>query len=128
MNTVFRECSGNHIKGVIPHKIVSGIVFTPELGIPGRLRFSAEWNKTGAYYNNVANEIDLVQTESASIYNGSVSWTAPSEKWTVTLDGRNLTSKLYALAGLQLANATRPSVTGYINEPRQVTLRVKVDL
>ncbi len=127
-NTVFRECSGNRIKGVVPHKIVSGFVFTPELGIPGRLRFSAEWNKTGAYFNNVANEIDLVQTESASIYNGSVSWTAPSEKWAVTLDGRNLTDKLYVLAGLQLANATRPSVTGYINEPRQVTLRVKVDL
>jgi iron complex outermembrane receptor protein len=126
-NTTFRECSGNHIKGVIPHKIVSGLLFSPRLSIPGRLRFSAEWNNTGAYFNNVANEIYLVQTEAASVYNGSIAWSAASDKWGLTLDCRNITDKVYVLAGLQLASAVRPAVTGYINEPRQLTLRFKMD-
>lgn len=124
---VFRDCSGNHIKGVIPHKIVTGFAYTPELPLPGRLRISGDWSMTGAYFNNVANSIYLVQTQAADIYNGSISWTAPDDKWSLTLDGRNLANKHYVIAGLQLSSPVRPAVTGYINEPRQVTLRFRMN-
>ena len=112
----------------MPYKIVTGLVFTPSIAaVPGQFRFSADWDRTGPYFNNVANEIYLVQTVGSDIYNGSISWAAPGNKLSVTLDGRNLANTHYVLAGLQLASAVRPSVTGYINEPRQIMLRVRKD-
>jgi iron complex outermembrane receptor protein len=62
-----------------------------------------------------------------SIYDASISWTDPDERWRIAIDGKNITNKHYVLAGLQLASPVRPSVTGYINDPRVVLLRATVN-
>jgi iron complex outermembrane recepter protein len=127
-NTTFRDCSGNKLKGLIPEKIVAGIRYSPTLGfIPGQLRFTGSWHYNDHYFNNVANEGPLVQTQAVDIYNASIGWYSDDNRWNVLLDGRNLADKHYVLAGLQLAHPTQPSVTGYINEPRQVVLRLGVN-
>lgn len=68
-----------------------------------------------------------MQTDPASIYNATVSWTSPDGHWRAAVEGRNLTNKHYVLAGLQLASSVRPAVTGYINDPRVVLLRLGID-
>lgn len=120
----FRDCSGNKIKGLVPEKVVAGFRYAPQLPMPGQLSIVGSWTYSDKYYNNVANEIDLVQTQAVDLYNGSISWTDAEGRWNVSLEGRNLSDKHYVLAGLQLASPVRPAVTGYINEPRQVVLRV----
>lgn len=124
---VFRDCSGNRIKGLIPEKYVAGFRYSPLLPIPGELSFVGSWNYNDKYYNNVANEIDLVQTQAVDLYNASIGWISPDTRWNVSLEGRNLADKHYVLAGLQLSHPTTPAVTGYVNEPRQVVLRVGVN-
>jgi iron complex outermembrane receptor protein len=125
-NTVFRDCSNGKIKGLVPQKEVVGFTYSPRLPIRGQLRFMGEWNHTGHYFNNVANEGPLVQTDAVDLYNGAISWSDENDHWRVSLDGRNLTDKHYVLAGLQLASPVRPAVTGYINDPRVILLRVGV--
>jgi iron complex outermembrane receptor protein len=126
-NGVFRDCSDNKIKGVIPGKEMLGFMWTLPLSLPGEFRLQGQWTHTGHYYNNVANEGPLVQTLPVSIYDASISWTDPDERWRIALDGKNIANKHYVLAGLQLANPVRPSVTGYINDPRVILLRATVN-
>jgi iron complex outermembrane recepter protein len=127
-NTTFRDCQANKLKGLPPEKWVLGVRYAPKIGaLPGQLRFTGSWHYNDYYYNNVANEGPLVQTEAIDIYNASIGWYSDDNRWNVLLDGRNLADTHYVLAGLQLAHPTQPSVTGYINEPRQVVLRLGVN-
>jgi iron complex outermembrane recepter protein len=121
----FSDCSNRHIKGLIPNKTVLGAIYSPDIPfVPGQFSLTGQGDHTGHYFNNVANEGPLVQTDAATIYNASLRWTAPSDVWYVTVEGKNITNKLYVLAGLQLASAVIPSVTGYINDPRTVLVRI----
>jgi iron complex outermembrane receptor protein len=124
-NTQIVDCSDRKIKGVIPAKVIAGFTFEPELEIPGQLRLAADVDYTDSYFNNVANEGPLVQTKKATLVNGSIAWDAPDGHWTVILEGRNIFNKHYVLAGLQLASAAIPSVTGYINEPALYDIRIR---
>jgi iron complex outermembrane recepter protein len=126
-NTQFRDCSDGKIKGLVPAKTVVGLTYTVPLSIPGELRLIGQWNHTGHYFNNVANEGPLVQTEAVDIYDGSIAWTDDANRWRVSLEGKNLANKHYVLAGLQLASPVQPAVTGYINDPRVVLLRIGVN-
>ncbi len=126
-DTTFRDCSGNKIKGLIPSRIVAGFRYTPPLTvIPGAVTITGTWLYNDKYYNNVANEGPLVQTQRVDLYNGGISWSNDDHRINVALEGRNLADKHYVLAGLQLASAVQPAVTGYINEPRQIVLRAGV--
>jgi iron complex outermembrane receptor protein len=124
-NGAFSNCEDNKIKGLIPNKSVLGVMYKPEIPfVPGQFSFLAQGDHTGHYFNNVANAGPLVQTEAVTIYNASIRWTDPSDKYYITVEDKNLTNKLYVLAGLQLASAAIPSVTGYINDPRTILVRV----
>ena len=124
---VFTECSNRKIKGVIPAKVVVGGTYSPELDIPGHFTIAADLNYTDKYFNNVANEGPLVQTPTTKLLNGSITWETPDKHWAVILEGKNLTNKHYVLAGLQLSNPVRPTVTGYPGDPRVVDIRVKTN-
>ena len=125
-NTTFRDCQSNKLKGLIPERYVAGFRWTPNLPFPGQLRINGAWYYNDHYFNNVANEGPLVQTQAVDIYNASIGWTSEDDRWNVLFDCRNVADKHYVLAGLQLANATQPAVTGYPNEPRAYILRFGV--
>jgi iron complex outermembrane recepter protein len=124
-NTTITDCQDKKIKGLIPAKVVAGFTFEPELDLPGQLRLRAEYGYTDNYFNNVANQGPLVQTPEIKLVNAAIAWTTEDERWTVSLEGRNVFNKHYVLAGLQLANAVRPSVTGYPGEPRVLLVRLR---
>jgi iron complex outermembrane receptor protein len=120
------ECGDNEIPGQIPTKTTVGFRFAPELPLPGEFVLNGSWVYHSHYFNNIANEGPLVQAQEASIYNLTLSWTSPSERYNAGIDVRNLTDEHYVWSGLQLAHPTSPSVTGYINAPREVQFRVGV--
>jgi iron complex outermembrane receptor protein len=120
------ECGDNEIPGQIPTKTTLGFRYTPALPLPGEFVVNGSWVYTSHYYNNIANEGPLVQAQEANIYNLSIGWTSPSERYNAGLDIRNLTNEHYVWSGLQLAHPTHPSVTGYINPPREISFRVGI--
>lgn len=121
------ECSDKLIKGLIPEKIVAGFRYSPQLPIRGEVRITGSWHYTDAYENNTSNDGPLTRTQAVDLYNASLGWAADDGRWNVTLDGRNLANKHYVLSSVQLSNATQPAVTGFINEPRRVMLRLGVN-
>lgn len=122
------ECSGNEPKGVIPVKSNLGIRFRPDLGwLPGQLSLNASWAHNDMYYNNVANELDIVQTPQLDLYNATLSWSDASGRWNVAVEGRNLADKIYRQAGLQTSNPIQPAVVAYPGPRRTVIARVGIN-
>lgn len=120
------DCRDKELVGLIPWKGMLGFRYTPSLPIPGFVRLTGSWNYHDKYQNNVANT-PLVYTVEASIYNASVGWQSPEEKWDLALDVRNLTDKHYSLAGLQQSHPVRPAVSAFPNPPREIVFRVGVN-
>ncbi|MBX3564182.1 MAG: TonB-dependent receptor [Sphingomonas sp.] len=124
---VWVDCTNNEIKGLPKAKISLGFRYAPTLGDGwGKVTIAGNWDHTSKVYNNISNQPALVQTAPLDLFNGSIGWRSEDRVWSVSLEGRNLADKRYVLAGLLSANATRPAVTGYVGEPRQVMLRVGV--
>ena len=122
---VFVDCTDKRIKGLPKFKAGTGFRFSPRIAaLPGRLSFNGNWDHTSKTYNNIANEPELVQTKKLDLFNGSIAWRSEDNKWSASLEGRNLTNKHYVLAGLLRSDPVNPTVVGYIGEPRQVLLRV----
>jgi iron complex outermembrane receptor protein len=120
------DCSGKHIKALPPRKWTVGFKYSPSLPIPGKLTFNGSWLYTSYFYNNLSNELDIVQSHEANIYNASLGWVSGSGKWITSLDGRNLADKHYVVHAIQQASPTAPAITGYPNPPRTIDLRIGV--
>ncbi len=118
------DCGDNEIPGQIPTKTTLGFRYAPTWSVWGSLVFNGSWVYTSAYYNNIANEHALVQAQESDIFNLTMSWTSESDRWNAALDVRNLTDEHFIWSGLQLAHPQYPSVTGYVNAPREVFFRV----
>ena len=126
-NGAFADCSHKKIKGLMPGKEVLGVDYILPLPIPGQLSITAQGTHTTHYYNNVANEGPLVQTYPVTIYNASLIWNDAEGHWRSSLEVTNLTDKHYVVAGLQLSSPVAPSVTGYVNDPRVILVRLDYD-
>lgn len=120
---VWGDCTNNEIKGLPKAKISLGFRYSPTLGGLGKLTFAGNWDHTSKVYNNISNQPALVQTGTLDLFNGSIGWRSEDRVWSFSIEGRNLADKRYVQAGLLSANATRPAVTGYVGEPRQVMFR-----
>jgi anaerobic selenocysteine-containing dehydrogenase len=103
-----------------------GFKYSPDLQMPGTLTLNGSWLYHSFFYNNLSNELDLVQAHEASVYNASISWVDDQGRWRVSLEGRNLSDKHYVVNAVQQASPTAPAVTGYPNAPRTYGLRVGV--
>jgi outer membrane receptor protein involved in Fe transport len=69
--------------------------------------------------------VDLVQTPKVDLFNASISWDSEDKRGRVSLEGKNITDKRYALESLQIASAIQPSITTYPNDPRTFDVRVR---
>jgi iron complex outermembrane recepter protein len=124
---VFQQCEDNKLKGLIPQTETVGVDYTPPIPIPGKIHLLGQARHTGYYFNNVANQGPLVQTQAVTLYDASIAYNDPTGHYRVSLDGKNLADKHYVTAGLQLASAATPSVTGYVNDPRTIMVRLQAD-
>ncbi|MBS0418815.1 MAG: TonB-dependent receptor [Proteobacteria bacterium] len=124
---VFQQCENRKLKGLIPGSETLGVDYSPPIPIPGKVHLLGQARHTGFYYNNVANEGPLVQTQAVTLYDASIAYNDPTGHYRVSLDGKNITNKHYVAAGLQLASPLIPSVTGYINDPRTIMVRLQAD-
>lgn len=124
-NTSIVDCQDRDLKGLIPVKTTVGFTYDLPIGVPGTLSLGADWQHVDKYWNNVSNTLPLTATPAHDLLNGFVSWRSPSERWAVSLEGRNLTDEEFILSTVQIANAVSPSITAYANDPRSVLLRVR---
>ena len=124
---VFQQCENRKLKGLIPGSETLGVDYSPPIPIPGKVHLLGQMRHTGFYYNNVANEGPLVQTQAVTLYDASIAYNDPSGHYRISVDGKNITDKHYVAAGLQLASAATPSVTGYVNDPRTIMVRLQAD-
>ncbi len=119
------DCTDRRIKGLPKFKAGTGLRFSPVIAsLPGRLTFNGSWDHTSKVYNNIANEPELVQTPPLDLFNASIAWRSPDNRWSASLEGRNLSNKHYVQAGLLRSDPIKPAVVGYIGEPRQFMLRL----
>jgi len=127
-NTVIVDCSGKHLKALVPRKFSLGIKYSPVIAfIPGQVTFNGSWNYNSRYYTNLSNQLEVFQPEQADIFNASISWADPSGRYKAALEGRNIADSHYIMNGVQLASPTAPQITGYPNEPRTIMFRVGVN-
>lgn len=124
---VFQQCENRKLKGLIPQDETLGFDYTLPLPLPGKFHLLGQLHHTGYYYNNVANEGPLVQTVPVTLYDASIAYNDPSGHYRISVDGKNITDKHYVTAGLQLASPATPSVTGYVNDPRTIMVRLQAD-
>jgi iron complex outermembrane recepter protein len=124
---VFQQCEKNKLKGLIPQTETVGVDYSPPVPIPGKIHLLGQARHTGFYYNNVANQGPLVQTQAVTLYDASIAYNDPTGHYRVSVDGKNLANKHYVTAGLQLASPAIPSVTGYVNDPRTIMVRLQAD-
>ena len=74
-------------QGAGPRKWTVGFKYSPHLRFPETLRFNGSWLYHSFFYNNLSNELDLVQAHEASLYNASISWVDQQGRWRVSLEG-----------------------------------------
>lgn len=63
-----------------------------------------------------------IDTGGYALWNASVLWYSPEERWTLGLHGKNLGDKRYRVAGYNFPATGEGEVIGYYGEPRTVTL------
>ena len=86
------------------------------------IEVSANWLR--AQFADVANN-PLLRMPAQNYLNGDVSWRSPDRHWSVSLRGKNLTGKSYAL--LRQAIPALGLDASYYNPPRTILLTVRHD-
>ena len=114
------------LKALPPEKWTIGFKYSPRLPLPGQLSFNGAWLHHSKFWNNLANELDLVQAHERDLYNASISWVDDEGRWKAAIEGRNLANTHYIVNAVQLAHPISPSITGYPNPPRTVQFRLGV--
>lgn len=90
----------------------------------GTLGFNANWTYTDEFFNDIFNSEASVH-ESVGLLNASINLRAASDRWRVSVFGRNLTDEIYQASGLGVANIWSYSVYG---APRTYGLEVVLKL
>jgi iron complex outermembrane recepter protein len=118
--SVYRNCSGKSLKGVAPWRALGG--FTWKLPVPGAggFRLGSTVTYTDKFYNDVYNN-EITASKRRTLLDGFVSYTTENNRWTATLEGKNLTDKHYYATALAIGTV----VVAYPNDPRTITGRIK---
>ena len=89
---------GDHLINTPETSISIGLEYSMPLGGGSSLRFRGDYTYKSRIYNNSENTPILIQP-SISLLDGSVSWISSSERFKVTLGGKNLTDEEYLITG-----------------------------
>lgn len=114
------DCSANKLVGLAPLKALVGVVYSPDLAIPGKLRFSLSVNYSDKYENSVAN-VALAATTSHSLVDASINYNLPDNHWAFSLEGRNLTNVHWFSTAVQDGK----SVAVYPDDPLTLIFRAR---
>jgi iron complex outermembrane recepter protein len=121
------DCSGKHLKALVPRKMTLGIKYSPAVSfMPGKLTFNGSWNHNSEFFTNLSNERAVFQPEQADLFNASIAWVSEDGKYKAALEGRNIANSHLIMNGVQLASPTAPQITGYPNDPRTLMFRLGV--
>ncbi|SDB91298.1 iron complex outermembrane recepter protein [Paraburkholderia lycopersici] len=114
------DASGNSFYRTPHTTITAGLDYRVPVPEPvgGSLLFSTDWSyRSGIYYNAVIQN-DPVQKEGGyTLGNVSLTYSAPSKKWDVTVYVNNVLNKSYVILSQVAANGAYPTALG---EPRYV--------
>jgi iron complex outermembrane receptor protein len=113
------DCSANPLIGLAPLKALVGVVYSPDLNIPGKLRLSLSVNYSDKYQNSLDN-VALAATTSHSLVDASINY-APDDHWAFSLEGRNLTNIHWFSTAAQDGN----SVAVYPDDPLTIVARAR---
>jgi iron complex outermembrane receptor protein len=116
------DCSANQLIGLAPLRALGGVVYTPALPIPGKLRVSLSLNYSDKYQNSVPG-VAIAATTSHTLVDASINY-APDDHWSFTLEGRNLTNIHWFSTAAQTAN----SVVVYPDDPLTAVFRARYKL
>ncbi len=114
------DCSTDKLIGLAPLKALLGVVYSPDLPIPGQLRFGLSANYSDKYENSLLG-VDLAATGSHTLIDASINYDLPGNHWTFSLEGRNLTNVHWFSTAVQ----DGPSVAVYPDDPATVIARAR---
>ncbi len=114
------DCSTDKLVGLAPLRALLGLVYAPELPIPGQLRFGLSINYSDKYQNSILG-VQLAATNSRSLVDASINYDLPDNHWTLSLEGRNLTNVHWFSSAVQDGN----SVAVYADDPATVIVRAR---
>ncbi len=77
------DCSADRLIGLAPLKALAGLVYAPDLPIPGQLRFGLSLNYSDKYENSLVG-VDLAATGSRTLVDASVNYDLPDGHWSLS--------------------------------------------
>jgi iron complex outermembrane receptor protein len=105
VNGVLTDVSYLDLKGAPKWSYSAGVSWTLPLQIPGSVTVNADVSRRSRVENNVANT-PAIATPGVTLTNASVAWTSASDRWTVSLAGKNLGDEEYVANGLFIGGLT----------------------
>ena len=80
------------------YKFYVGPQYTLLLGGGGSVTFNADYTHTAKLFNDLGNE-ELLKRDATDIANASVTYSAPDDKWAISVGGTNLSDERYVVSG-----------------------------
>lgn len=117
--------AGAIIGGPLPKTPEWKINISPRLELPmgngGKIVLLGDWTHTTKIWNNVERTFSLLRPK-VDIINASISYTDPSERYTLTLGGTNLTGERYLASGTSIPASG--VISGSYNRPAEWYARI----
>ncbi len=77
-----------------PYTVNLALSYDVPLANGGSLRFATDANRAGKHYKEIQNALEI---QPQGLWNGSVAWRGPDDRWTVSLWGRNLADEEFIM-------------------------------
>jgi iron complex outermembrane recepter protein len=120
--------AGALVGGPLPKTPSWKFNISPRLELPigngGKVVLLGDWTHTTKMWNNVERTIALLRP-STDLFNASISYTDPSDRYSLTLGGTNLSDERYIQSGNSIAASG--VVSGVYSRPREYYLRLGVN-
>ena len=120
--------AGALVGGELPKTPKWKINISPRLELPvgngGKVVLLGDWTHTTQSWNNVEQTLALMRP-ATDLFNASVSYTDPSDKYSLTIGGTNLSNERYVVGGSSIPASG--VVAGVYSRPREWYVRLGVN-